>query len=49
MEQIPDLEIKFKLIDTLKTVTEGKVCVLPDIPMGKYCRLQPYLVYKNCK
>ena len=27
VDQAPDLEIKLKLIDTLRTVTEGKVCV----------------------
>lgn len=43
VEQTPDLEIKLKLIDTLRTVTEGKVCVLSDIPMGKYCQ---YFMYR---
>lgn len=28
VEQAPDLEIKLKLIDTLRTVTEGKVCII---------------------
>lgn len=34
VDKTPNLDTKLKLIDTLRTVTAGKVCLIIDYPWG---------------